>query len=98
MPTVSSIQDSLLMATANFVSGDIQQARINQSISITSLTKSVEDSTLTVTYMVEPSQTTAINQVELLDANNNVLTSSIVYVPVSSPVVVKHVLPIEEGA
>ena len=97
MPDVPSIQDALLQDTANFVSGDIASARVNGTISITDLEKTVQDGTLTVTYAVAQSQADVITSVELLDSGGQALTSSTVYVPVSASTILKHVIPVKEG-
>ena len=97
LPETPSIQQALLTGVANFVSGDVASARINGTISITSLSKSVENNILTITYTVANSQTSEITSVELLDAEGNVLTSSTVYVPVGDTVVMKHTIPVAEG-
>lgn len=97
LPETPSIQQALLTGVANFVSGDVASARINGTISITGLTKSVENNVLTVTYTVANSQTTEITSVELLDAEGNTLTSSTVYVPVGDTIVMKHTIPVAEG-
>ena len=97
MPTTPSIQQALLTGTANFVSGDIASARINGSVTISSLEKSVSGSTLTVTYTVPQDQATEVTLAELLDEDGNVLTSSTVYVPVEVNTVMKHVIPVSEG-
>lgn len=97
MPETPSIQAALLTGVANFVSGDVASARLNGSVSVTELTKSVENSTLTITYTVTQAQTSEITSVELLDAEGNVLTSSQVYVPVGESTVLKHMIPVSEG-
>jgi len=97
MPSTPSIQSALLTGVADFISADVATARINGDTTISDLTKSVSDSVLTVTYTVTQSQTSAINQVELLDADGTVLTASTVYVPIESPVVMKHTIPVSEG-
>ena len=97
MPETPSIQQALLTGVANFVSGDVASARVNGTISIADLTKSVEGAELTVTYTVLPSQTTEITSLELLDGEGNVLTSSTVYIPVTTDVVMKHIIPVAEG-
>ena len=97
LPETPSIQESLLTGVANFVSGDVASARINGTISITSLSKSVENNILTITYTVANSQTSEITSVELLDAEGDVLTSSTVYVPVGDTIVMKHTIPVSEG-
>lgn len=97
LPETPSIQEALLTGVANFVSGDVASARINGTINITSLTKSVNANILTITYTVANSQTTEITSAELLDAEGNVLTSSTVYVPVGDTIVMKHTIPVSEG-
>lgn len=92
-----SIQEKLLESTAEFVSGDIAKARINGTVMISTLIKTVKNSTATVKYTVDPSDTTEIAKVELLDSANNVLTKSVVYVPVTDPVIMTHKIPIKEG-
>ena len=97
MPETPSIQQALLTGVANFVSGDVASARINGTISITGLTKSVSGNTMTVTYTVAASQTQEITTAELLDADGNVLTSSTVYTPIVDTIVMKHTIPANEG-
>lgn len=97
LPETPSIQQALLTGVADFVSGDVASARINGTISITDLTKSVSGNILTITYTVAAAQTAEITSVELLDGAGNVLTSSQVYVPVGDSVVMKHTIPVNEG-
>jgi len=97
LPTTPSVQNSLIMDIADFVSSTIATACINGSISITGLTKSVTNHTLTVTYPVSQEQATKITQADLMDADGNILTSSTVYVPVTALTIMKHVIPISEG-
>lgn len=92
-----SVQAALLSGVANFVSGDVASARINGTVSITDLAKSVSGSTLTITYTVPQSSASEITLCELLDSSGNVLTSSAVYVPVSGSTVLKHTIPVAEG-
>ena len=97
LPETPSIQQALLTGVADFVSGDVASARINGTISITALSKSVSGNILTITYTVANTQTTEITSAELLDADGNVLTSSQVYVPVGDSIVMKHTIPVNEG-
>lgn len=92
-----SIQSALLTGVANFVSGDVATARVNGSVLISALDKQVTGSSLVITYTVAQEQASEITQVELLDADNNVLTSSTVYIPVTASTVLKHTIPVAEG-
>lgn len=98
LPTIPSVQPALLADVANFVSSDVYAARINGALVIDAITKSVDESTLTVTYTVQPSQVSVITQVELIDAYGNSLTSSTCYVPVTSTQVFEHSIPVQEGS
>lgn len=98
MASTPSIQDRLLTGVANFVSGDVASARINGTTNITSITKSVANNTLTVTYTVTGEMASEITTAELLDSNGNALTASIVYVPVGvDGVLMEHKIPVKEG-
>ena len=97
MPSVPSIQETLLEDTVNFVSSDIAKARINGTIEITDLNKNAEGNILTVTYTVAQSQVETVTSTELLDADGVVLTSSAVFVPVSGATLLKHTIPVSEG-
>lgn len=97
MPTTPSIQPLLLSGVANFVSGEVVSARINGTISISDLTKSVSGSVLTINFTVPAGDFTAITTVELLDASGNVLTSSTVYVPITGATLLEYRIPVAEG-
>lgn len=97
MATTPSIQTALLEDVAAFVSGDVASAQINGSISITGLTKSVSENTLTVTYTVPETTASEITSVALLDSSGTVLTQSEVYVPVTGSTILTHTIPVAEG-
>lgn len=97
MPTMPSLTNELLNNTANFVSTDIASARINGTVTITNITKTVTANTLSLTYSVTPDQAAEITSIELLNSNGNALTSSTVYIPVNEAIVMKHTIPVEEG-
>lgn len=92
-----SIQAELLSGVANFVSGDIASARVNGTIAISNLTKTVSGNVAIITYPVTAADTTQVTSLELLDSDGNVLTQTSVYVPISETSIMKHVIPVEEG-
>lgn len=97
MPTTESLQPALLNYVSSSISTDVAAARLNSSIVISSLNKTVTDNVLTITYSVIAEQTTSITKIELLDSNNNVLTESAVYIPISEPTTIKHIITSVEG-
>ncbi len=97
MPETPSVQPSLLTGVANFVSGDVASARINDTVSVTDLTKTVTGSTLTVQYTIPAGSITEVTSVSLLDSEGNALTNSLVYIPVSGATLLEHTIPVSEG-
>jgi hypothetical protein len=97
MPTTPSVTNGLLTGIANFVSGDVASVLLNGTVSITDLTKTVENNTLTVQYTVLPSQATEVTSIALLDSQGNALTETTVYVPVGDETQFQHIIPIAEG-
>ena len=98
METTASIRPALLEQTAGFVAGDVYAARLNGSILITALTRSVVGNMGSVSYVVRRDQTEAVEQVELLDKDMNVLTSSAVHLPLLEEVTsLRHSFTVKEG-
>lgn len=96
-PQTPSLTAALLSDVANFTSSDVASARINGTLVISELSKTVSENTLTITYTVTPTQASEITQVELLKADNTVLASSTIYVPVDQSTILKHIIPVQEG-
>lgn len=96
-PQTPSLTAALLSDVANFTSSDVASARINGTLVISDLSKTVRENTLTITYTVTPTQASEITQVELLKADNTVLASSTIYVPVDQITISKHIIPVQEG-
>lgn len=98
MPETPSIQAPLISGVASFVAGDIAGARINGTVTLSDITKTVENGTVTVTYDVTSAQANEITQVELLDTAGTALTSVSIYAAVGSDgIKMKHTIPIKEG-
>lgn len=98
METTASIRPALLEQTAGFVAGDVYAARLNGSILITALTRSVVGNMGSVSYPVRRDQVTAVERVELLDRDGNVLTSCAVHLPLLEEVTsLRHSFTVKEG-
>ena len=97
LPETPSVQAALLEGIANYTQTDIVSARVNGTIEIDNIDKTVTGSTVEVMYTVTSDMTKSITQVELLDSSGTVLTSSTVYIPITDTVLLKHKLPIAEG-
>lgn len=97
-PNQKSIENTLLTGTATYISDNVISVRLNGSIIITEITKSLSESVLTISYTVSPDVVTVVTQIELLDQESNVLTSADVYVPVTDPVLFEHTITVREGA
>ena len=97
MPSQLSVQSGLLTDTATYIESDIASARVNGTVSITSLTKSSSGASVSVSYTVTEDQASTVTLVELLDSSGNVLTSSAVYVPISNSALFNHTITVQEG-
>ena len=102
MPSTSSVQKKFLTSVGTDITSLIAKVRLNNSVvlSVSDITTG-SDATkayVYVQYTVNPTDVAAINKVELLDSSNNVLTSSNVYIPVTTTLSVKHTIRIEEAA
>lgn len=97
LPVDTSIQYPFLEDVATYAASDIVSARINGLIVISDLTKSADGAELTVSYTVTPQQVEEINKLELLDSGGEVLTSAVVYVPVTGNTVLSHTIIVREG-
>lgn len=99
MGETPSIQPQLLNNLALFTADDIQSVRINNEVIVNDfITKTGDDNTAIIEYEISPMlEITQIILIELLDSNNNVLTSSNVYIPVLETIILKHLIKLKEG-
>nr|DAU66721.1 MAG TPA: tail protein [Caudoviricetes sp.] len=97
VPAAQSIQQTFLNETAASVIEIVSSARVNGTIAISELTKSSSGNTATIQYSVTSEQTSAVTQLELLDSDGNVLTTSPVYVPITDTTIFTHNIPVEEA-
>lgn len=99
MASVPSIKQEMLNSIAEFTSSDIAKVRVNESLIIADFTiKESTQNIVTIEYQIAlESGITEITKVELLDVVDNVLTSSLVYVPILESIILKHTIQIKEG-
>lgn len=98
VPSTPSIQPLLLSDVASFVSSDVVSARLNGSILISALSKTVSGNILTVTYDVAATQAAEITRVELLNKDGNPIAATDVYIPVGNDgIQMKHTIPVYEN-
>ena len=97
MAATPSVQEDLLNETAEGIIANIAKARINGSSIISDLTKSRSGSVVTVSYPVTTAVTSLVTKIEFLDADDNVLTLSNVYVPIAQTTTMKHLISVQEG-
>ena len=97
MAATPSVQEDLLNETAEGIIANIAKARINGSSIISGLTKSRSGSVVTVSYPVTTAVTSLVTKIEFLDADDNVLTLSNVYVPIAQTTTMKHLISVQEG-
>ena len=99
MAGVPSIKQEMLNGIAEFTSVDIAKVRVNESLIITDfIIKESTQNIVTVEYQIAlESGITEVTKVELLDVMDNVLTESLVYVPILEGIILKHTILVKEG-
>ncbi len=98
MEITPSIQPAFLSNTAAFAAQDPTAARVNGSIMIDKLTRTVSGNVGSVIYTVSRDQAKEITLVELLGKDGEVLASSQVYLPVIEETVsLRHSFQVKEG-
>lgn len=90
-----TVLQELLNGTAAQLNSVIKSARINGTV-IVPVTVTVSENVATASYTVTNEQVTTINLLELLDSDNNPLTSAPVYIPVTDNVLLSHNIQVEE--
>lgn len=99
MPGARSIQSSLLSDTAKFVIDEIKSVLLNDTISVSHFSVKRADANIaTLEYSVTPDMTNLITDIKLLKTDGTLLTQCAVYVPVTQPIISKHIITVKEGA
>lgn len=98
LATITSIQDSLLAGTANYVKDTIAKVLLNGTVAISNfVTKQVNNNTVELEYKVTSNDVNTITLLQLCKADDTVLTSVSVYVPIVGETLVNHKIKISEG-
>ena len=99
MASVPSIKQEMLNGIAEFTSSDIAKVRVNESLIIDDfIVKESAQNIATIEYQIALEDgITEVTKVELLDVMDNVLTESLVYVPILENIILKHTIQIKEG-
>lgn len=97
-PEQKTILEQMLGDVAAFTAGDVYAARVNGTVRITEFEeKRAEGALATIAYLVTPAHTGTITQLELLNADGQVLERSPVYIPIGDAVRITHRIPVKEG-
>lgn len=98
MANIKSLEQTLLNDTANFVSSDIAYVLVNDSIRIDNFrTKQADNNVVTIEYDIMEHMTNLMTDVKLMNANDEVLSQTTVYVPITQLVIGKHTITVKEG-
>ncbi|RAP29168.1 hypothetical protein C2W64_04115 [Brevibacillus laterosporus] len=91
------ITSDLILDTANFVKGKLKKITLNGSFEVTGFTVTQDKNLLFVEFSVSPSDVQLINLIEIRDSESTVVSSSVVYVPINSETIIKHIITVKEG-
>lgn len=97
MLEIKSIKDELLHAVANFSVEEVVAVRLNNTLVIRDISRTTEGNEGTLQYGITKEELAEVSKIELLNAADEVLAASDVYIPVADPVQVKHRFTVKEG-
>ena len=95
----SSIKSELLNDIAGYTANDVAKVRVNGSLIINSgITKITNGNTVNIQYVIPLTDSIPqVTQIELLDADDKVLTAAPVYIPALTDLTLKHTIQVKEG-
>lgn len=99
VPEVSSITKENLLELSQHMLSRIAKVRLNGAVMLSDWSiHRLDDTTLHIEYRIDLSHGLSnITKVELLDSANVAITSTVVYVPLLEPIVIKHLIHVKEG-
>lgn len=99
LPETPSIQEAMLNHNATYTASDIATVRLNGSYTISQFTiKQAEGANATLQYNVPENVTGgSITLIELLDANDTVLSRAPCFIPNTTAISAKHIIRFKEG-
>lgn len=97
--TTPSIQPALLNDLAAYTAADVKKVRVNGSVVIIQgITTKTDGNIATIEYVIPHTDSIPqVTQIELLDANDRVLTKAPVYIPAITDLTLKHTIKVKEG-
>lgn len=98
LPEIRSIQPALLTDAASLVIDNIAYVILNDTIRVDEFrSKKVLGNIAYIEYEVTPAMTNLITNIKLYNSEDQILTESAVYVPVTQAVFSKHTITVKEG-
>lgn len=99
LPTTKSIQNNLLNKLSVTTKDLVASVLINDTLKINEfIKKDVEDGNLSIEYnVITQKGIEAINNIKLLDAEEKVLSSVNLYIPLVDDIIISHTIRIKEG-
>lgn len=97
MENISSIQQNFIDKTIEEWKNFFSRSLINNSVNVTELNISKQDSNLIITYEISKELVESITNIKLMDTSENTLINSNVFIPVDDYVIIKHIINLEEG-
>lgn len=96
MANVHSIQQTFIDKTIEEWKTFFAKSVINDSYNVTQLNISKEDSNLIITYEVTSTMANSITNIKLIGADDTILISSNVFIPIDDYVTIKHIINLQE--
>lgn len=97
MPNVNSIKPYFITKNLENMESLVDNVLINNSLVVTNLNTSIEDSNLIIQYGVNHSEASSITNIKLRDENDITLLDSNVFIPIDDYAIIKHIVNLKEG-
>lgn len=92
------IERLFLSDVSQYVDNRIHSVRLNGTFRITKFhVKEVQDTTVSMEFLVPFGSVGTIEEIELLDHNEQLISSNSVNVPITSDTVILHAFEVKEG-
>ncbi len=96
MANIHSIQQTFIDKTLEEWKTFFTKSIINDTLDITQLTITKEDSNLIISYPVTNSEANVITNIKLKSSDNTTLINTDVYIPIDDQVTIKHMINLQE--
>lgn len=92
------IDANLLTEVAKFIDSKVTKIVINEEYEITSFeVKEVSQNVLVLNFLIESDKVTLVNKIDIVGAQNNIISSNVMDVPITTDHIMIQTIEVKEG-